>query len=85
MMKKLLMIAVAVMTAVMIGGTAHAELIVSYGFNGNLADSSGNGYDGIGDGAIAYDADVPEGLSSASLVLDGDSTVEVPINAVNPF
>jgi len=82
MMKKLLLL---IVVAVMFGGTAHAELIVAYGFNGNLADSSGNGYDGIGDGAIAYDTDVPEGLSGSSLVLDGDGTVEAPINAVNPF
>ena len=80
-MKKLLLIVVAVM----IGGTAHAELIVAYGFDGSLADVSGNGYDGIGDGAIAYAADVPEGLSGQSLVLDGDSTVEAPISEINPF
>ena len=63
-MKKVMLLSVLllIVVAVMIGGTAHAELIVAYGFNGNLADSSGNGYDGIGDGAITYDADVPEGL-----------------------
>lgn len=68
-----------------LAGLANADLVVGYGFDGDLSDGSGNSYDGIPIGTVAFSSDVPPGKSGQSLVLAGTNHVEVPINDVNPF
>jgi hypothetical protein len=83
-MKKLVL---ALLLCMGLTGFANADLIVGYGFDGDLSDGSGNGYDGIEacDTPVVFSLDVPPGKSGHSLLLDGTNCVEVPISAVNPF
>jgi hypothetical protein len=81
-MKKLIL---ALLLCMGLTGFAYADLVVGYGFDGDLSDGSDNGYDGIAVGTLAFSSDVPPDKSGQSLLLDGTNHVEVPINAVNPF
>lgn len=81
-MKKLVL---ALLLCTGLAGFAYADLVVGYGFDGDLSDGSDNGYDGIPIGTMAFSSDVPAGKSGESLLLDGTNHVEVPINEVNPF
>jgi hypothetical protein len=81
-MKKFLLI---MLLCAGLAGLANADLVVGYGFDGDLSDGSDNGYDGIPIGTVAFSSDVPPGRTGQSLVLAGTNYVEVPINDVNPF
>jgi hypothetical protein len=81
-MKKFLLI---MLLCVGLTGSAKADLVAGYGFDGDLSDGSNNGYDGIAVGTVAFSSDVPPGKSGQSLLLDGTNHVQVPINDVNPF
>ena len=79
-MKKLVL---ALLLCMALTGFAYADLVVGYGFDGDLSDSSENVYDGISSGeGVSF----TEGVIGQCLLLDDGGYVDVPLPfEANPF
>ena len=67
--------------SVMIAGTANADMVAYYKFEGNANDSSGNNLHGIEKGNISYVA----GVSDQAIDLDGKDSYMVDCGADAAF